>query len=70
MSPELAKAVHRLELKATGPAITSRQRGLLEALRDLGAVKVAQALEDILKNEGQAREDAMETVAFLRRAVK
>jgi hypothetical protein len=70
MSPELAQAVHRLESKALGLTITPRQSGILASLRDLGAVKVAQALEDALQSEKRAREDALETAAFLRRTVK
>jgi hypothetical protein len=69
MSPELAHSIRRLELKATGPAITPRQRALLDALKDLGATKVAQSLEDMLRYEEQAREEALETVTFLREAV-
>jgi hypothetical protein len=70
MSPELAQAVHRLESKANGLTITTRQSDILASLRDLGAVKVAQALENALRGEKRVREDALETAAFLRRTVK
>ena len=70
MSPELARDIRRLELKATGPTINPRQRALLDALKDLGATKVAQSLEDMLQRGEQAREEAIETAAFLRQAVR
>lgn len=70
MSPELAQAVKRLEYKAKTPPITPRQRGILDALKDLGATKAAQALEDMLRNEERVREEALEDMAFVRSAVK
>lgn len=70
MSPELMRAVDRLESKALMPSITPRQRGILDALKDLGAIKAAQALEEMLLTEERARTDALETAAFLRAAVK
>jgi hypothetical protein len=69
MSPELAHSIRRLEFKATGPVITPRQRALLDALKDLGATKVAHSLEEMLRYEERAREEALETVTFLREAV-
>ena len=70
MSPELARAVQRLETKASTPPITPRQRGILDALKDLGASKAAQALETMLLREERVREEALEDAAFLRRVVK
>lgn len=70
MSPELARAVQRLEMRALAPSITTSQRGLLTSLRELGATKIAQTLEDVLQSEKRVREDALETAAFLRRTVK
>jgi hypothetical protein len=70
MSPGLADAVARLEAKAASPSISPRQRGILDALKDLGAVRAAESLESMLLTEERVRRDALEDVAFLRAVVK
>jgi len=70
MSPELAQAMRRLESKANSPPITPRQRGILDALKDLGASKAAETLEDMLLHEEHVRVEAMEDMAFIRSVVK
>ena len=67
MSPSLSKAVRDLEKRAVSSRVTKKQRAVVAALREIGALGAARTIEDILDQQDRAVEDGLETVKFMKR---
>lgn len=69
MSPELKHAVETLEMKASR-SIEQDQRRTLMALRDIGAVQVAEELDELIQHDVQVKAEAKEVASQLRKTIQ
>ena len=67
MSHSLSKAVRDREKRAVSSRVTKKQRAIVDALREVGALKAASTIEGILDQQDKAVEDGLETVKFMKR---
>ncbi len=67
MSLELEAAVSKLERKAKRNTFSDDCRRITRALRGIGAERAADTIEELVDRDEQARAEALDDVAFIRR---
>lgn len=66
MSPDLEKAISRLERKAS-TAIRPKQQRVLIALQEIGATRVVATLQSLLQQDAKRKAEALAEAARLRK---